>query len=412
MTSGPPSTPVPTPTPTSVSATLATSTVPPVPPVLKFAVDDIPAGKEATQPLAEVKDYMADIKYRIGQQLGNGKIRWSRVPPMVEDRRAYMHGLIRAVHYAFQYHFPLELSPDDFWVAILQGLSIYVNTRSDDMRKVLLGKDAPDEKQKIIVKDGELTPATKTSASPIDHTATATFWQLIVNEFSKRISEKTQGEIGKIFTQPFSTTSQMESTAMHVAMMDMMKNYFKYESWSMCGIPHITLRGTVDDWKDLLERIEYLRRWNDEHKLRLDFWLDPLHKCMSKVYETANNIQQKAPIDVAFWQKIYNFNGSKHSGDRDRLSGWLQVFFPFIARENKFGEVDDKQHYVINKDIGKDGNVVDFLYIPSGLSSAPFSRLDMGITHEMRFVAGFFGVKQDRTTLAVRPAMGITVIEE
>jgi len=52
--------------------------------------------------------------------------------------------------------------------------------------------------------------------------------------------------------------------------MDAMKSYFAYELETLCGIPQIRLEGSADDWHDLRERTEYLRRYD------LEWWCDQM----------------------------------------------------------------------------------------------------------------------------------------
>lgn len=59
------------------------------------------------------------------------------------------------------------------------------------------------------------------------------------------------------------------------------------------------------------------------------------------------------------------------------------------------------------------GPGVDLENIPSGLSRAPFTYVDLntGLEHKMQFVGGLFSISQDPQTLALEPKFGYAVIE-
>ena len=47
-------------------------------------------------------------------------------------------------------------------------------------------------------------------------------------------------------------------------MMGALKNYFEYKVYFLCGIPYITLEGTIDDWKKIRQKIEKLKDYGLE----------------------------------------------------------------------------------------------------------------------------------------------------
>ncbi|WP_442935794.1 DUF4419 domain-containing protein [Nostoc sp.] len=52
----------------------------------------------------------------------------------------------------------------------------------------------------------------------------------------------------------FSTTTPITHTASHVVMMNAFQKYFDYVMYCVCGIPEITLLGTVEDWQSISDR--------------------------------------------------------------------------------------------------------------------------------------------------------------
>ncbi|RHZ80802.1 hypothetical protein Glove_132g225 [Diversispora epigaea] len=70
----------------------------------------------------------------------------------------------------------------------------------------------------------------------------------------------------------FSTSTNTSITASQIILLDAMKKYFKYKVTFLCGIPKVTLDGTLEDWLHLQEKVAKIR----DLGLELDFWLDRL----------------------------------------------------------------------------------------------------------------------------------------
>jgi hypothetical protein len=63
-----------------------------------------------------------------------------------------------------------------------------------------------------------------------------------------------RGNVRELVECNFSTSGPVELTASQVALMDAMSPYFDYEIMAICGIPEVTLTGTVEDWKKVKGR--------------------------------------------------------------------------------------------------------------------------------------------------------------
>jgi len=46
--------------------------------------------------------------------------------------------------------------------------------------------------------------------------------------------------------------------------MGAMKTYFTYKMFIECGIPEITLEGTLEDWLEIKRRIQKFRKYNQD----------------------------------------------------------------------------------------------------------------------------------------------------
>jgi len=76
--------------------------------------------------------------------------------------------------------------------------------------------------------------------------------------------------------------------------MDTYQRYLQYEICSVCGIPEVTLQGTVEDWQRIRDRIEVLATYD------LDWWTSRLAPILGEFVATANG-----EPDLEFWQAIY-----------------------------------------------------------------------------------------------------------
>ena len=88
-------------------------------------------------------------------------------------------------------------------------------------------------------------------------------WAAVVEGLCGQIRDKIQDKIhpevyaaivGTGFR--FSTTTAVECTAVHIALMDMCQSYFEYQVGSSCGFPMIILEGSPADWERLRESVE------------------------------------------------------------------------------------------------------------------------------------------------------------
>src|SRR5207249_12123381 len=117
----------------------------------------------------------------------------------------------------------------------------------------------------------------------------------------------------------FSTTTKNSLTASRIVLLDMVKAYYTYKVRTMCGIPKVTLEGTLEDWTKLQEKVIQLRQLN----LGMDFWLDRLDPVVWKLIET-----YKGEVDEEFWAKIVSERLSFGSGSRLYIDGWIMAFYP------------------------------------------------------------------------------------
>ena len=92
-----------------------------------------------------------------------------------------------------------------------------------------------------------------------DSGASAEEWETFVfPEFSKQIREYIGDKTHDAIVANFTTTTPAAKAASEITLMAAMKNYFSYGMMTLCGIPDITLLGTLEDWTALRAQAEHL----------------------------------------------------------------------------------------------------------------------------------------------------------
>ena len=192
-------------------------------------------------------------------------------------------------------------------------------------------------------------------------------------------------DIKSLLECDFSTTTKNSLTASRIVLLDMVKAYFTYKVCLDCGIPKVTLEGTLEDWTKLQEKVIRLRQLN----LDMDFWLDRLDPVVLKLIET-----YEGEVDEEFWAKIAS-SQCFGSGD-STISGWMMAFYPYEKNGTK-----------VNYNSIKPSD------IPDGRVAVPFTT-DTGLF--LKFVAGFLGAQQkilgNSNELVVSPIIGWFVIDD
>jgi hypothetical protein len=334
---------------------------------ITFAVSEV---KRAREPLSGTVDGPVEL-------LGCAVEAWGSSAGVVAP--ASQHALLEATGTAFARHYPLVLTPDAIWLAIAQGFAQHVNENAERLRQKFVRHQGRIE---IVVRRDDFRKGSPTNA-----------WPEAFHQFSDAIAE----HIGKqrdLVVCDFSTTGPSERAASEIVLMDAMKEFVDYSVVTMCGIPEITLEGTVDDWRSIRRRAQALEEYE------LDWWVAGLAPVLDQLVATATG-----HVDRAFWQSLFKLNDE--SGG-PYVTGWINVLFPYLHgyeglyRNKWVSKWPEGEH----ADWGGGMSKVE---VSTGLSSVPFKWLYFRETFPMEFLGGFVGVAQDEGSLAVRPAIGWAV---
>lgn len=211
------------------------------------------------------------------------------------------HPLLGAVAIAFAQHRPLVLSPDAVWLTIAQGVAQHVRLNAAALRP------------RLVRHQGRARIVAGMSAWPAD----AASWADVVGQLCAGLADHVGDGRARLLTCDFSTTTDVDRVASQVVVMDTYAPYFSYWLVCICGIPAITLTGTVADWQRIRARIDVLA------ELDLERWCRSLVPIADHLVRAASG-----DIDVAFWRRIYNpqdaYGGSL-------VTGWITRLYPYLV---------------------------------------------------------------------------------
>lgn len=286
-------------------------------------------------------------------------------------RASRINGFIRTVVECYNNHHNLAIRPDDIWTSILTQFSFYSNKHADEFRSQFVNFDGKEELEVEI--SGTL------------HTAP---FDIFVTKMTDKIDENLVDTTVKDWILPnFSTTTANDIISCGVVFMATTKKYFDYTACCCrCGIPSVTLEGTVADWEHILNRLEKLKSYN------LDKWYCMLRPILEEFVAAKNN---KPNVD--FWARICDVHGG--SGP-NYLSGWVTAFAAF----------DEEGNW--NRSITSDGKwlYVDFDDIPSGAVTVDVKIVEIGNgkanVYQSLFFAGHIAYKVLEDDVTLKPQIG------
>ncbi|NEO84000.1 MAG: DUF4419 domain-containing protein [Spirulina sp. SIO3F2] len=289
------------------------------------------------------------------------------------------HPLVYAVHRAFSEHRPLVLTPDIIWLTIAQGFAQHVNNNAERLRSRFVAHQG---KQELVVN------------APLPQTVED--WRSAVQGWALLIRDHVGADVYRLLECNFSTTTPVTQTASHVVMMDAFKKYFAYVLAGICGIPYITLMGTVADWQSIYNRVEQMAQYD------LDWWTDRLLPIFQGFVDTASGQPSRE-----FWQHIYK---PEEMYGGDLITGWLADLFPYIQHSvtedvsvrNPIFDVPRSKLIVENG--------ISSRSLPNEISQSPITVEFNGHKISLGLVSGFVGVQQTEDSY-LKPEVGWAVRE-
>jgi hypothetical protein len=224
-------------------------------------------------------------------------------------------------------------------------------------------------------------------------------WSGIISQFSNLINENTVSAVRDWIEPRFTTTTPNDSLIGRVALMGAMKHYFAYGCCIQCGIPEVTLMGTLEDWKQLRQKIDRLADYGKESSQeQLVWWRDiliPIADEFIASYEGHPNEN--------FWQSCANYIGG--GSGPSYLSGWVLAFSPFEKGQWRLKHPDDIRV------TGKYGQVETIDFKTSATVEVPLKVNDNGYEYDAYFYAGGIVNKYDKATNTISPSFDFAMFE-
>src|SRR5215510_13339889 len=357
-----------------------------------FAVSDVTPSGKPLEPITLERAFESCLADPVEiEACGANQAHLVRAPGLVGT-----HPLIEAVHTAFAEHHPLVLSPDDVWLCLAQGFGLHVEANAEALRSRFVRHQG---KLKLEVRRDDFVKGWPDND-----------WQGCFAEWSDAIA----AHIGKkrdLVVASFSTTGPVERAASELVLMSAMKSYFDLTMVTLCGIPAITLLGTVEDWRAIRRRAEVFAEFD------LADWVKVLLPVLDQFVAAASG-----KVDLKFWRSIY-----KHSDQSGGpyVTGWINVLFPYlnkidILKRPDYSKIDldalpsiSRNHYALcwKQDMDDEFSGTTLGVFPRGLSHVPLTWQYLGASIPMTLLGGFVGISQDPQTGAVRSAIGWAVWE-
>lgn len=295
---------------------------------------------------------------------------------------AATHGLVNAVYLAFSEHRPLVLTPDALWITLAQGFAHHITNHAEALRS------------SVVRHKGKMT----LQAETVELQASQ-HWAEAVQQWSNGIRQHIQGDLYQLIICDFSTTSPAIRTASQVVMMDAFQQYFDYELSCICGIPSITLTGTVDDWVKIRERIDVMATFH------LDWWTDRLKPICDGFIATVQGTPSRR-----FWKHIYS---PKEMYGGDLITGWVTDLFPYLKHPITNAPTIRNPILAMPREKLTEKDGLSSGSIPTGLSRASFTLKSASTdeSKELELIAGFLGVRQQADGGQLEPEIGWAVVE-
>jgi hypothetical protein len=344
-----------------------------------FAVDDVPVG---TRLLPTER-----LKASVEKVLGTSVEACDSYTAEVVEQPGY-HSLIAAADLAYQGHFPLVLTPDVVWLTIAQGFARHVANHAEQLRSRIVPHQG---KAKLTVRRDDFL-----RGSPENP------WTEVWPAFCEQIRQHIGTETHRLVVCDFSTTGPTERAASEVVLMDVVQSYFEYSFESLCGIPAVTVEGTVEDWEVVRERVGRLGQYD------LAWWTDRVEPIIDEFVKAA-----KGNPTSSFWKRLYK---EDNSSGGPYVSGWLVRLLPYLKQGDydEMGRITnwrtDLPNFMLERPLeGGRGSGLKHDQLPSSVSAVPFVWEYHGDTLDYQFLAGVVAVTQDSDTRAIRPRVGWAV---
>ena len=253
--------------------------------------------------------------------------------------------ILCAFYEAHAIHYPIRLKPDDIWLLIIQAFSNHININSEELRHKFVNFNGKKELSIDFEKINDIKNVIK------QH------YEDFIIQINNKIKDYLGKELIDILNPNFTTTDKNSTIICKLSAMNAFKKYFEYKmniGISICGIPYIILEGSVEDYKEILKKINFLKKYD------FNWYSMGGNNCLPP------DLRKKSEIKI----KV------------DYIKGWFLDFFAYYGKEKKY-----------KKMTGRYIKIEDFNSLAEQILVVPFKMEDriQSKIYEMKFNVGFFG---------------------
>ena len=269
---------------------------------------------------------------------------------------------------AYANHRPVVLSPDVIWILISQGFANHINSNSRHFRNQIVDFDDRKELEIEVVGEPEKTD-----------------WYNVFESFYSGLSQDVKDNLAETLLCDFSTSTKVDRLVSQATIMETVESYYDFiVIYLVCGIPSITLEGTVEDWERVKEKTLALEKYD------LGWWTDRLVPILDEFIAAS-----KGNADIAFWKEMVHITKPGTCGDSRVIDGWITDLYPY-----------DRDGKRMNG-----GKITDTDKLPGEISKVRIRTVyNNGLSSEagpdVEVWAGIFGLEQNEENFAIKPVTG------
>jgi len=202
------------------------------------------------------------------------------------------YGFFSAVMECYNNHWVLDMRPDDWFYTFVQKIALAIDkqAKTEEVRKFFVDHEGKKT----------LTVLVPPLGGPL-----GVDYSWFLDQMTEKIQEniKTPNYV-ELMTSNFSTSTKTDRIVTSINTMYSIQEFFEFCMVPGCGLPAVTMRGTEDDWKCLVQKIEKLEELLQPIKDILSphltpNWWDNIKTICKKLLET----YQGSP-DLTWWSSI------------------------------------------------------------------------------------------------------------
>ena len=287
----------------------------------------------------------------------------------------FNNGFVSSIFTAYSSHWNLVLRPDDVWIAITSNFAKYMEKEGEALRSKFVNFEG--KKELKVYGNGNIYSAN---------------YDQLISDMAVEIEKNTVTAVRSWLEPNFSTTTPNDRTVGRVVLMSAMKKFFDYKMCLMCGIPNVTLEGTLEDWKDIRARTEKLK----------EYGLEDLGLILIDILDQFIQSYQ-GNVDKDFWARICHREGG--GSGPSYICGWVNAFIAFDLDGNYI--INDYAKIKATHEYGK----IETDDVPVGAVEVPVTIDDNGKEYKTIFYGGFLMSGFDASKSEIRPQLDWVMID-